>query len=77
MIDQAKSSRLAPGFTEILMPGERGFREEQKRRKEGIPVHEAVWERVKKVVEPLGIDADRIIELAEARTSSSLASRVP
>lgn len=62
MIDQAKSSRLAPGFTEILMPGERGFREEQKRRKEGIPVHEKVWERVKKAVEPLGIDADRLVE---------------
>jgi LDH2 family malate/lactate/ureidoglycolate dehydrogenase len=60
-IDQAKSSPLAPGFTEILMPGERGFREEERRRREGIPVHDKVWRDVVALAHKRGVDAERVI----------------
>ncbi len=60
-IDQAKASPLAPGFTEILMPGERGFREEERRRREGIPIHEKVWREVKALARERGVDAEEAI----------------
>ncbi len=61
MIDQVKSCRLQEGFSEILMPGERGFREAEKRRKEGIPVHEKVWKRVSELAEELDIDLESVV----------------
>jgi len=59
-IDQAKASPLAPGHTEILMPGERGFREEERRRRDGIPVLDAVWTRLREVMHPRGVDVDDV-----------------
>jgi hydroxycarboxylate dehydrogenase B len=41
-----KSSRLAPGFTEILVPGEFEFRTAKKRKAEGIPVEEETWKKL-------------------------------
>ncbi|MBI4538362.1 MAG: Ldh family oxidoreductase [Gemmatimonadetes bacterium] len=63
-IDQAKSSPLAEGFTEILMPGERGFREEERRRREGIPFNPKVWESVRRACAGRGIDADAVANAA-------------
>lgn len=60
-IDQAKSSPLAPGFTEILMPGERGFREEEKRRRDGIPISAKVWQEFRESARQRGIDIDAIV----------------
>lgn len=62
MIDQAKSSRLAEGFTEILMPGEKEFKEVEKRRKDGVPVYEKVWEKVKQSVKGLGREVEKVIQ---------------
>ena len=56
-IDQAKASRLAEGFSEILMPGERGFREEERRRRDGIPIHSKVWREVRELAAERGVDA--------------------
>ncbi|MGZ5374236.1 MAG: Ldh family oxidoreductase [Aeromicrobium sp.] len=63
-IDQAKSSPLAPGFSEILMPGERGFREEERRRAAGIPIHPKVWREVLALAQERGVDGSAIVESA-------------
>jgi LDH2 family malate/lactate/ureidoglycolate dehydrogenase len=62
-IDQAKSSPLAPGFSEILMPGERGYREEERRRLEGIPILPKVWSGVVAECEARGLDVEQIVDL--------------
>ncbi len=41
-IRQMKGSELAPGVTEILMPGEIEFRKEKKQKAEGIPLSRSV-----------------------------------
>jgi LDH2 family malate/lactate/ureidoglycolate dehydrogenase len=43
------------------MPGERGFREEERRRREGIPVHDKVWRDVVALARERGVDAERFI----------------
>lgn len=62
VIDQAKSSRLMNGFDEILMPGERGYRESEKRKREGIPYPLQVWERVEQAARTLEIDLKSILQ---------------
>ena len=59
-IDQAKSVPLEEGFDEILMPGERGFREEERRSKDGIPIHSKVWRDVVKLARVRGVDAEAV-----------------
>lgn len=61
-IDQAKSSPLAPGFTEITMPGERGFRSEERGRREGVMIAGKVWRDVVKLAKGRGVDADAIVD---------------
>ncbi len=63
-IDQAKSSPLAPGFAEVLMPGERGYREEDRRRREGVPLIPRVWSGVVEACKARGLDAESIITTA-------------
>jgi uncharacterized oxidoreductase len=36
----------AEGFTEVLYPGEIEYRTEQRRRREGIPIEEATWDKL-------------------------------
>jgi LDH2 family malate/lactate/ureidoglycolate dehydrogenase len=60
-IDQAKNAPLAPGFTEILMPGERGFREEERRKREGIPISAKVWKEFTSLARERGVDVQAII----------------
>lgn len=43
LICHVKSSRLAPGFKEILLPGEPEFRTAQNRRKNGVEIDETTW----------------------------------
>lgn len=56
-IDDAKASPLAPGFTEITMPGERGYREEERRRRHGVPIDSKVWREVVELAHKHGVDA--------------------
>jgi LDH2 family malate/lactate/ureidoglycolate dehydrogenase len=60
-IDQVKATPLAPGFDEILMPGERGFREEAQRRREGIPIHRKVWADVVDLAAGRGVEAAEVV----------------
>jgi L-2-hydroxycarboxylate dehydrogenase (NAD+) len=57
-IDQAKASPLEEGFDEILMPGERGYREAERRRRDGIPIHTKVWGDVIELSRSRGVDAE-------------------
>jgi LDH2 family malate/lactate/ureidoglycolate dehydrogenase len=72
-IDQAKASTLAEGFSEILMPGERGFREEKKRRAQGIPIIDEIWNRVVNLMLPRGVDLPMVVgkPIAPAVSSAS------
>jgi uncharacterized oxidoreductase len=50
-----KSSPTAPGFQEILVPGEVELREERRRRKEGIFVEDETWRQIEEVARAHGV----------------------
>ncbi len=50
-----KSSRKAPGVSEILFPGEIEYRTTQKRLAEGIPIAEALWDKVAETGKHFGV----------------------
>jgi uncharacterized oxidoreductase len=52
-----KSSRLAPGFGEILIPGEPEGREKARRSQTGIIVGERIRKDIAAILEELGIDS--------------------
>jgi len=53
--DYIQSAPLAPGFDEILMPGEPEFRQEERRRREGITIDEETWRQFTACAEGLGV----------------------
>jgi uncharacterized oxidoreductase len=57
-----KSSAPAPGFEEVLVPGELEFRTMRQRERDGIPVDPQTLEALRKHGERLGVDADRFLE---------------
>ncbi|HKI19913.1 MAG TPA: Ldh family oxidoreductase [Isosphaeraceae bacterium] len=56
-----KSSRPAPGFDEVLVPGELEFRTLRQRQIAGIPVDLATVEAMRKHGDRLGVDVDEIL----------------
>lgn len=50
-----KSSKLAPGFSEILLPGELEYRMMDKRLQEGIMVDEETWRQLSNKAARLGV----------------------
>jgi uncharacterized oxidoreductase len=52
-----KSARPAPGFEEVLTPGEPERRTAAKRAKDGIEVDDTTWRDIRAAAESLGIDA--------------------
>ena len=56
LIAFVKSRKTAPGFKEILLPGEQGRRNEERQMREGVEIDEATWTEVKKVAAELGIN---------------------
>ena len=55
LIAFVKSRKTAPGFKEILLPGEQGRKNEERQMREGVEIDEATWAEVKKVAVELGI----------------------
>jgi len=49
IVHEIKSSPLAEGSQRIYIPGEKEWEIEEKRRREGIPISEEVWEDLKKL----------------------------
>ncbi len=56
LVRHVKSSRLAPGFNEILAPGEPEFRTARIRADEGIEVDDRTWETVCEIGAEFGVD---------------------
>ena len=56
LIGHIKSSTLAPGFDEILLPGEPEFRSARRIEKAGIEVDETTWERICEEGRRFGLD---------------------
>jgi len=54
-----KATPPAQGFTEVLYPGEIEFRREQDRRKNGIPVEDATWNKLASMAKEYGV-ADKL-----------------
>jgi LDH2 family malate/lactate/ureidoglycolate dehydrogenase len=59
MITDLKSSRLAEGFDEILIPGEPEWREMEYRKREGIPLDEAIFNNILDTINKLGLDPSK------------------
>jgi uncharacterized oxidoreductase len=54
-IEYVKSSKLADGFDEILIPGEPERRERARREKNGIPVDDVTWGQLRETGERYGV----------------------
>lgn len=55
MIAHIRTSRLAPGFQEILLPGEPEFRSARRREAEGIEVDDETWDQIRRQMEHFGV----------------------
>jgi LDH2 family malate/lactate/ureidoglycolate dehydrogenase len=60
VLGRLKAVEPAPGFSEVLIPGEPELRSKQKRGAEGIPLPEATWEALKTTGQGLGVDVEAI-----------------
>jgi LDH2 family malate/lactate/ureidoglycolate dehydrogenase len=56
LIASIKTSKCAPGSSEILLPGESGRRREATQRKNGVEVNEDTWEQLRQLASELGVD---------------------
>jgi len=70
LIQVIKTSPVAEGFKEILIPGEPEFRSAEKRLREGIPIEETTWKEISETAKGLGLDAQKIVSSAPTRTKS-------
>lgn len=50
-VEYVKSAQKRPGVEEIFLPGERGFRERERRERDGIYIEEETWEQIKTIAE--------------------------
>ncbi len=50
-----KATPPAQGFTEVYYPGEIEFRKEQDRRKNGVPVEDSTWNKIKELAAGYGL----------------------
>lgn len=55
-IDYVKASPRARGVDEILVPGELERRTAEKRRREGIPIPQMLWEQLEQLAEAAGVE---------------------
>jgi LDH2 family malate/lactate/ureidoglycolate dehydrogenase len=60
VIRNCKASRLAEGFSEIVMPGERAQREAERRRRDGVPLREEDWANVVRIAAELDVDLEAL-----------------
>jgi uncharacterized oxidoreductase len=55
LIAYVKSAPVAPGFQEILMPGEPDFRTLEERQAKGIPLDPNTWQQIRAIAESLHV----------------------
>jgi LDH2 family malate/lactate/ureidoglycolate dehydrogenase len=56
LIAHAKAIKPAPGFAEILLPGERARKIEARQMKDGVEIDEATWEPLRTFAEEVGVE---------------------
>ncbi|MEM2876004.1 MAG: Ldh family oxidoreductase [Candidatus Bathyarchaeia archaeon] len=61
LIRVVKSSRKAPGFNEILIPGETELRKEKENLEVGIRIPETTWNKIIEVAEKVNVDAEGLL----------------
>ena len=59
-IRNIKSGRLAEGFSEIVLPGERAMREAERRLREGVPIRPEDWRKLSAIASEVGIDMEAL-----------------
>lgn len=57
-----KNVRPAPGFSEVLLPGEPERRSKAQRRQEGIPLPDSTWQTVLKIGDKYGVNIPALTE---------------
>jgi LDH2 family malate/lactate/ureidoglycolate dehydrogenase len=57
---ELKSSRKAPGISEILIPGERGHRLKQETMRNGVTLLASIWSNTLKIAGELGVDPPQV-----------------
>ena len=57
-IEYVKSCPKAPGFEEILFPGEIEHREKEKRLKDGIDIDDETWKQISATAESVGVSVN-------------------
>jgi LDH2 family malate/lactate/ureidoglycolate dehydrogenase len=60
VVRSVKSSRLAEGFDEIVLPGERAARQMERRQREGVPVREEEWLNIVAIAKERGVDLEGV-----------------
>lgn len=63
MIEEIKGCKKAPGVEEILLPGEREFKNREKHRAEGIPLTENTYRNLVEVGKRYGLPEIEVIRL--------------
>ncbi len=58
LLEHVRSSRLAPGFKEILVPGEPEFRGARQRQLTGIEVDAKTWSMIREELQRVGVDSE-------------------
>lgn len=67
LIRCVKSSPVAFGVSEILIPGERSYKEARKRSKSGVPISEKAWGSLIDVCREYGLDAESLVATKKVR----------
>ncbi|HEV2122404.1 MAG TPA: Ldh family oxidoreductase, partial [Chloroflexota bacterium] len=60
MAAAVKAVPAAPGFSEVLLPGEPEERSREDRRQNGVPVPEDTWKALQETAEKLGVPVPRV-----------------
>ncbi len=64
-----KSARKAPGFDEILIPGERSFRTRRDQLEHGVTIEDGLWNTIAKLAAEIGVDAQQYVGSAPSAKS--------
>jgi LDH2 family malate/lactate/ureidoglycolate dehydrogenase len=56
LIARIKSTRAAPGYDEIFLPGEKARRTEAKQLKDGVEIDEGTWAQLQQLAASLGVE---------------------
>ncbi len=63
-LDELKAVPPAPGYTEVMIPGEPERMSAKTRAASGIPITEEVWRSVESAAQTVGVDFDRLLASA-------------